>query len=270
MRDRLTIGEAAKLAGVTTKTVRHYHEAGLLAEPERSEAGYRLYGADELLRLRRIRRLRSFGLSLKQIKTVLGEPGGGGSLREAFSKLYKEVSAEIEVLEKRRRRLKELLAQKELEVYAGSPGKPYAIELAEEHLGGHLSGISPELWEQERKVWATLDAFEWPDGYREMQELITFYYADRPDEYREMLDISERLAALAEVPEDSPEVGRLAEDFARHLEQTPFTRDPLEGSSMASGPFGEVFSEVLFTNLSPAQKRATELVQKHFEEADGA
>ena len=266
MRDRLTIGEAAKLAGVTTKTVRHYHEAGLLAEPERSEAGYRLYGADELLRLRRIRRLRSFGLSLKQIKTVLGEPGGGESLREAFSKLYKEVSAEIEVLEERRRRLKELLAQKELEVYTGSPGKPYAVELAEEHLGGHLSGISPELWEQERKMWATLDAFEWPDGYKEMQELITFYYAEHPEEYLKMLDISERLAALAELPEDSPEVEKLAEDFAQHLEQTPFPNNPLKGSSLASGPFGEVFSEVLLTNLSPAQRRVTELMLEYFEE----
>ena len=98
MRERLTIGEIARLTGVTTKTVRHYHELGLLPEPERSEAGYRLYSADDLLRLRRIRRLRSFGLSLRQIKVVLGDPDGGSTLRKVLEVLLTEVSGEIEKL----------------------------------------------------------------------------------------------------------------------------------------------------------------------------
>ncbi len=74
MRGRLRIGEVAKLLGVTPKTVRHYEEVGLLKQPERTEAGYRLYSADDLLRLHRIKRLRSLGLSLTQVKGVLGEP----------------------------------------------------------------------------------------------------------------------------------------------------------------------------------------------------
>ena len=269
MRDRLTIGEVAKLTGVTTKTVRHYHEIGLLAEPERSNSGYRLYGANDLLRLQRIRRLRSFGLSLKQIEAVLGETGDEHSLREAFKALLAEVSAEIEKLEERRCRLEGLLAQEDRELSIEPPDEPYAIQLAEKHLHKHLSEISPELWEQERKMWSTLDAFEWPEGYTEMQELVTFYYADRPDEFREMILLEERLTALAGLPEDSPEVGRLAEDFARHLKQTPFPYDPLGGSPLASGPFGRVFSEVLLSNLSPAQKRVMELMQRHFEEKSG-
>ena len=59
----LTIGELARLAGVTPKAIRHYHKVGLLREPERSEAGYRLYGAEDLLRLGRVRRLAGLGLS---------------------------------------------------------------------------------------------------------------------------------------------------------------------------------------------------------------
>jgi DNA-binding transcriptional MerR regulator len=43
--------EVARLVGVTTKTVRHYEKVGLLGAPQRSEAGYRLYAADDLLRL---------------------------------------------------------------------------------------------------------------------------------------------------------------------------------------------------------------------------
>jgi DNA-binding transcriptional MerR regulator len=49
----LRIGEVARLVGVTTKTGRHYEKVGLLGEPERSEAGFRLYTADDLLRLQR-------------------------------------------------------------------------------------------------------------------------------------------------------------------------------------------------------------------------
>ena len=268
MRDQLTIGEVAKLIGVTTKAVRHYHRIRLLAEPERSEAGYRLYGADELLRLQRIRRLRSFGLSLKQIKSVLGKPDGESSLREVLATLHEEVSSEIEKLEGRRRRLESLLAQDDEDFPIEPSEEPYAIKLAEEHLGEHLSEVSAELWEQERRMWSTLDAFEWPEGYREMQEFVTFYYANRPKEYRKMLDISERLAAIANLPEDSIEVERLAEDLVRHLEGTPFPDGPLEGSPLASGPFGEVFSEVLLANFSAAQKRVMELMQRHFEERD--
>jgi hypothetical protein len=41
LRERLRIGEIARLVGVTTKTVRHYEKVGLLGEPERSGSGYR-------------------------------------------------------------------------------------------------------------------------------------------------------------------------------------------------------------------------------------
>lgn len=270
MRDRLTIGEIAKLTGVTTKTIRHYHKIRLLPEPERSESGYRLYSAEDLLRLQRIRRLRFFGLSLEQIKTVLGDPDTGSTLRKVLEALSTEVSVEIAKLETRRRRIEELLAREDLEVSVEASGKPYAIELAERYLGEHLSEISVGLWEQERKLWATLDAFEWPEGYAEMQEFITFYYADRPDEYREMLAISERLHAIAELPEDAPEIVRLAEDLSRHLEHTPFPDDTLQGSPLVFGPMGNVFSEVVLDNFSPAQKRVMELVQRTFEERGDA
>lgn len=265
MRERLTIGEVAKLIGVTARTVRHYHKIGILPEPERSDSGYRLYSADDLLRLQRIRRLQSFGLSLKQIKDILGDPGGKSTLRKALEALHAEVSEEVRRLEERRCRIEELLAQEDLEVSAETPGKPYAMELAEKYLGEHLSEVSAGLWEQERKLWANLDAFKWPEGYVEMQEAIVRYYADRPEEYGEMLAISERLAAISELPDDSPEVGRLARDLVRHLEQTPFPQDLLGGAPLTSGPLGNVFSEILLANFSSAQKRVMELVQRTFE-----
>ena len=81
MRERLRIGEVARLVGVTTKTVRHYEKVGLLQQTDRSDAGYRLYTADDLLRVHRIKQLRSLGLPLQRIKEVLGGSGSGEDLQ---------------------------------------------------------------------------------------------------------------------------------------------------------------------------------------------
>ena len=104
MREQLKIGEVAKLVGVTPKTVRHYEKVGVLEEPERSESGYRLYTADDLLRLHRIKQLRSLGLSLKQIRGALGDPGSGSELRYVLEALLSEVETRIETPRLPRRR----------------------------------------------------------------------------------------------------------------------------------------------------------------------
>ncbi len=62
--------ELAELAGTTVKAVRHYHEHGLLDEPERAANGYKQYGVRHLVRLLQVRRLRDLGLSLSQISDM--------------------------------------------------------------------------------------------------------------------------------------------------------------------------------------------------------
>lgn len=59
--------EIADLAGTSLRAVRHYHEVGLLAEPERRTNGYKQYGVAHLVRLLRIKRLVDLGFSLAQI-----------------------------------------------------------------------------------------------------------------------------------------------------------------------------------------------------------
>lgn len=63
--------EIARLAGVTVRTLRHYHALGLLAEPPRSENGYREYGPEDLVTLLRIKRLASLGFSLGQVGEMM-------------------------------------------------------------------------------------------------------------------------------------------------------------------------------------------------------
>lgn len=64
--------EIADLAGTSLRAVRHYHDVGLLAEPERQPNGYKQYGVTHLVRLLRIKRLVDLGFSLPQI-AELGE-----------------------------------------------------------------------------------------------------------------------------------------------------------------------------------------------------
>ncbi|CAM3683132.1 MerR family transcriptional regulator [Roseateles saccharophilus] len=66
-----TVGELAKRAGLTVRTLHHYEELGLLRPSGRSEAGYRRYGEADVLRLHRVLALRDAGLSLKEITPML-------------------------------------------------------------------------------------------------------------------------------------------------------------------------------------------------------
>ena len=67
----MRIGELAVASGTTTKTLRFYEEAGLLPAPERTANGYRDYTPAALARLDFVRRGRTAGLTLAQIREVL-------------------------------------------------------------------------------------------------------------------------------------------------------------------------------------------------------
>lgn len=66
-----TVKEIAELTGVTVKTLHHYHKIGLLKPCKMTEAGYRIYGMEELQRLQQILFYRELDFSLKDIKKAL-------------------------------------------------------------------------------------------------------------------------------------------------------------------------------------------------------
>ncbi len=68
-----TVGKAARLGGVTVRTLHHYDQTGLLVPSSRSSAGYRLYSESDLDRLTRILYYRELGFSLEDIATLLGD-----------------------------------------------------------------------------------------------------------------------------------------------------------------------------------------------------
>lgn len=100
--------QLAELAGTTLRTIRHYHDVGLLAAPERRANGYKDYGVQHLVRVMRIKRLTDLGLSLTQI-AELGDadehPG------QALRLLDAELASTIERLQRIRAELALVLTQ---------------------------------------------------------------------------------------------------------------------------------------------------------------
>jgi DNA-binding transcriptional MerR regulator len=71
---KLKVGELARRAGLTVRTLHHYDAIGLLQPSARSDAGYRLYDEGDIARLHGIQALQGLGLALEQIGRALG-PG---------------------------------------------------------------------------------------------------------------------------------------------------------------------------------------------------
>ncbi len=70
-----TVQQLADLAGVTVRALHHYDAIGLLTPAARTEAGYRLYGEKDLLRLQQILFFRELDFPLDQIAALLDAPG---------------------------------------------------------------------------------------------------------------------------------------------------------------------------------------------------
>jgi Hg(II)-responsive transcriptional regulator len=67
----LTIGRLAKQVGLGVETIRFYERQGLIEPPPRTESNYRVYPEEEAARLRFIKRAKSLGFTLSEIKELL-------------------------------------------------------------------------------------------------------------------------------------------------------------------------------------------------------
>lgn len=86
-------GDLARLAGVTVRALRHYHQVGVLPEPERRSNGYRDYDVQDLIRVLRVKRLASLGIPLERMPDLLAEPSAdaGGLLAELDAELDRQI-----------------------------------------------------------------------------------------------------------------------------------------------------------------------------------
>lgn len=102
----ITIGQLADFAGVTIKAIRHYHERGLLPEPDRDSSGYRRYTAKDAIDLVKIRTLANAGVPLARMKDLLD--ADADALAAAIAEIDRDLQDRIAQLRRTRDQLGQL------------------------------------------------------------------------------------------------------------------------------------------------------------------
>lgn len=147
----LTIGQLATYAGVTVRAVRHYHQIGLVPEPERDASGYRSYDALAVVQLIKIRTLADAGVPLSRVAQLLD--ADASTFDEAVVEIDQRLRAEIKRLQLNRTQIAQLASGDSLVVPAEVVA--YLDRLRE-------LGISERMVQGERDGWILIAA-RWPD-----------------------------------------------------------------------------------------------------------
>ena len=109
-----TIGEFSKITGLAVKTLRFYHEQGLLIPTSvDEETGYRYYDRSKIETARSITHLRSLDLSLDEIGTILKSAGDDADLREVMERQKFLLETKIQRYREVVRSLNQFLADEE-------------------------------------------------------------------------------------------------------------------------------------------------------------
>lgn len=163
-----TIGEAAELLGVTSRTLRHWDHIGLLQPSVRSWSDYRFYTAADLERAMQILVYRSAGVALKEIAELLDSPADAAShlqrqrelLVDKIGHLHRMVRAVDELIEQEKDMGKDMSMAEKIELF-GKDWPGYQEE-AEQRWGD-----TPE-WEQSRQVQQNMTKGDWIAAKEEM------------------------------------------------------------------------------------------------------
>lgn len=110
----LTIGELANQSGTNRVTIRYYEKMGLLPETQRTESGYRYFPESHIQRLHFIKKAKSLGFTLKEIRELLElhdrEHRSSKPIRQAVIKKLNIVTKKIDDLQKLQSSLQKLIA----------------------------------------------------------------------------------------------------------------------------------------------------------------
>ena len=262
-RTFLYIKEVAALFGITAKTVRHYHKLGLLPEPERSEADYRLYTGKDLWRLRTICELRRLGLPLEQIRAVLAAPNPADALRMTLAAQLDALETQLTSLAERKERIEYLMTQETLDVQQIN-GEPelYVDQVLTKHADLIPTTLDESLLRFEREMEKTMTTFAQQDARAETISPMMAYIEAHPEHYRQaMHDYNHAWGQLTEFgnldDESKKAIARLADHLLarnREMFQT-FAHASKTGDedSPTTTVLGGVIDEKLQTMLTPAQ-----------------
>ena len=163
-RNEWKVGELAERLGLTVRTLHHWDDLGLLRPSRRTQAGHRLYGEDDLVRLQRILSLRQIGLSLDEIRVWLDRADRSlvDDLEQHLERVRREIVQRLDLcqrLERVARRLRatgtisvdalldSLEATMEAEKYF-TPEQMAELKRREQEVGPHEIEAVQRSWEE--------------------------------------------------------------------------------------------------------------------------
>lgn len=245
--------EFAALAGVTVRTLRHYHQIGVLDEPPRSANGYRTYDVHDLIRVLRIKRLTALGFPLADLPDLLDQPDADTD--SMLDRLDDELAAEIRRLEARRAVIAQLRRDR------AAPDLPH--ELARYLAATATAGVSPELARIDREQTILLAHLV---GEARLPHLARLYerFAD-PDLLAASAALYARIDELGPDSTDA-EIERLADDLAEAL--APIVAEFQAGvDDLDLEPAAPLMAAYTDDALNEAQRRALALVEERLSAA---
>ena len=203
-----SIKEAARMVGLTPRTLRYYESIGLLPKAERTSGNYRLFTVMDIIDLIRIKRLTGLGFSLQHVRQIMDDPTGPEAAA-ALDAQKQLLAQQIDELQEKRTKIEEIQnAQAPLDV---------AIEFAD--LLRARAETQHDL-EAEDRLKCELELLAAFANERDQLKYTTLIQAsiekhDDPN-FRELRELDARLEALE--PDASPEeITTLVDDYVRVL-----------------------------------------------------
>jgi len=240
----LTIGQLASYAGVTIRTIRHYHAKGLLPEPERDRSGYRRYDAASVVELVKIRTLADAGVPLSRVRELLA--AGDQEFTAAVEDIDRRLRAEIRERRRHRERIAELAAGDSLAL------PPEAVAYL--HRMRDL-GVPERLIQIERDSWILLAA-QMPQA---IPDFMAIKHATIENETlrRLYLDIGD----LADCTPDDPRLPALADRVAAFIEAAAAEAEGVEDEHPISDDLVTLLDTV-FIEFFPGAARLLSLLEE--------
>ena len=199
-----SIGEVARLTGVSQRMLRHYDEIGLLVPSDRTVAGYREYSESDLLRLQRILSYRALGIGLAEIRDLVDAPPA-----DAVEQLRAQEGLLRAAIERMQAQLARVEKTREL--------KAMGIDLEPEDMFEVFGDHDPTAYADEvRARWGETDA------YAESSRRTSTY--SKEDWHRVQAEGDEVVTAFASamaagLPADSSEAKAAAELHRRQIDR---------------------------------------------------
>lgn len=199
----LSIGEVAELTSLTPRTIRYYHEIGLVPEPGRDGSGNRAYRMEEITRLLWVQRMAAAGLSLDAVREA-AEATDGRQVRTLLTELDRALAEKEERLRQQREAVARLLE-------FGSATGLFAPEVAAAHQAAGLEDPGRE----EQEFLLLLEATHGVSAALGVVQADAFLQS-RPDLRAEGLRLSGLFEELAGADVEDPRVERYAREMAAH------------------------------------------------------